>query len=378
MSTKKTIYPLLSPIMGLLPIVVFVILYLFLSYQGALLGALGTFALLFIVDVFVSKNSPAYTAIASAFVFLALITFSIIPPIKYIYNGGASLVLEIFLVLIFSIFYMLRNYFRGKILFKNDPSKDFQLVRFDANFYVLNTAIRLITIHLLIVLVYELLPHSYHTPLNERIFEFYILYTLILFHYIYEYINLFLLQKKIVEEEWLPIVNEQGTVQGKIAKSISEKSGNKYLHPVIRIALVHKGKLYLKQRPNQSITQAERYDHPFESRLKFQETLEDGVKRVFLENGGNEELKARFIFKYVFKNVETNRLIYLYACTVHTEGKLKDLDLTGGRFWTNKQIEENMEKNIFSDYFEKEYELLENTVLLAERLMNKIDDNDDE
>ena len=39
---------------------------------------------------------------------------------------------------------------------------------------------------------------------------------------------------------------------------------------------------------------------------------------------------------------------------------------TKGKLWTSKQIEENLNQGIFSDYFAQEFEYLQNTILLAE------------
>jgi hypothetical protein len=177
-----------------------------------------------------------------------------------------------------------------------------------------------------------------------------------------------LLKKHIFKEEWLPVVDESGTVHGKVALSVSQDE-NIYLHPIIRIALIHKGMLYLQQKPS-FMRKIRQLDYPFKRYLRFKETLEEGVKQTFLQNGGQEDLPAHFIFRYVYK--ETNRLVYLYACNLMDEQAVEQIHLGEGKWWTGKQIEENLGTGLFSPYFEKEYDLLNATVLMADRWMHDL------
>ena len=183
-------------------------------------------------------------------------------------------------------------------------------------------------------------------------------------HAVYEWVRWPFLRRQILKEEWLPIVDKSGAVHGKIALNIG-LTENKYLHPVVRIAVIHKGMLFLKPKPkNQS------FDYPFEWYLRFEESLNDGVKAAFTRNGGSENLPSRFVFRYIHK--ETNRLIYLYICTLTDENLLTTLLPEDGKWWTNKQIDENLGKGLFSPYFEDEYAVLNTTLLAADRLMNNL------
>ncbi|MCC8147007.1 MAG: hypothetical protein LIO93_11370 [Bacteroidales bacterium] len=87
------------------------------------------------------------------------------------------------------------------------------------------------------------------------------------------------------------------------------------------------------------------------------------------------DLPSRFIFRYADKNIEVNRLIYLYACNITDDKLLDTLDLAGGKWWTGKQIDENLKTGLFSPVFEKEYDLLETTILMADRLMRNLAEN---
>lgn len=378
-SNKKIIYPLLTAIQGTLPLVVFFVFSLFSTYRGSLIASVVTFAAYFLVDTVFFRYDLSKTILLSALAFIIMVGMSFVPAFAPLFvRENPALLLEILALAVFSLSYLVKDFFRGRILMQDREDKDFQLIKFDATSYVIKIVRYILVLHLVIVLFYKLYPAPYHTPTLDLVVYSIILYVLIIFHFSYEIYRYSKLHKEIVAEEWLPIVNEHGTVQGKVAWSVSKSLGNKYLHPVIRIALVHKGMLYLKPRPSFFITQQGKMDYPFERYLEFNETMEEGVRLTFEESGiSSENLKSRFIFKYTDKNIESNRLIYLYACVVADEEALREMNLEGGKFWTGKQIEENRNSGLFSEYFEKEYDLLDNTVLLADKLMNDLIDSDD-
>jgi hypothetical protein len=368
MSLKKIIGSLLTPILGMLPVVTFLVIASAFPYSVALLGAATAYFIFFAIDSWTLKYKLPYSVYVSIAAFLFLILFSYIKPLDTLYEDRFSIVFEVGSIFSFSIFLFFKNYFRGKILIKNEALRDFQLIRFDTDVYVIKIAVHLGVTHLMIVLIYCLLPSAYHSEHSDKFIYFILLYIFIAFHFIYEFVHLSMIRKKYLAEEWLPVVDETGTVHGKIALSISQSSGNKYLHPVVRIALIHKGMLFLKERASFDSEDIPELDYPFEVYLKYRESLEAGVLRALEENGGGKDLPSRFVFRYVFKNIKTHRLVYLYIANIHDTTPLQ-LQLGKGKWWTKKQIEENLGKGFFSNCFEKEYEFLSNTVLQADYLM---------
>jgi hypothetical protein len=365
MNPHKVITLLLAPVIGMMPFVAFCAFDCFWSYPAGLLAALAVYVLYFVIPVALFKQEVPYTLLISTLVFLIVIGFSFIPPFNLLYAAHASIVLELVVIPIFFLFLRLRAYFQAKLIHGKDAgAREFLLLKFDSNIYAVKIALFLVAVHLWVVLVYQLFPENYHTVHLDRIIYYYILFLLIALHYLYEGLQWSLLNKQIRQEEWLPIVDESGSVHGKIAMSVSHNN-DKYLHPIIRIALIHKGMLFLKQQTNES----RQLDYPFKRYLRFRETLEEGVKEAFIKNGGTADLSARFVFRYIYP--ETNRLVYLYACNIPDEKTINDLHLEEGKWWTSKQIDDNLNTGLFSSYFEKEYEFLNTTILMADRLMTE-------
>ncbi len=173
-----------------------------------------------------------------------------------------------------------------------------------------------------------------------------------------------ILEKRLKKEEWLPVVTEQGDVQGRIAKSVSQNLKNKFLHPLIRVALIHDGKLYLKSRDASRLLDPGKLDYPFEKYMQYNHNLEEAIANMIKKEVNTDKLPVRFILKYVFENENTKRLIFLYVSIITSEDAFNALNLKNGKLWTPAQIEENIGNDVFCECFELEFEYLKNTVLM--------------
>ena len=292
MSQRKMIESILTPIIGVMPLIIFLLLDFFFPYNIALISGLIAYSIFFFVVVYVLRNKQPYTIYVSAFIFI-----------------------------------------------------------------------------ILIVLVYQLFPAEYRTKQLDRFVYFSLLFSFLSLYIINELIHFFLEKRKLIRNDWLPIVNEVGTVQGRMTLSMSHSSGNKHLHPLVRIVLIHNGMLYLTTKNSLAVDGSKQLDYPFETLLRYKESLDEGVKRAFEENGGNKDLPYSYLFRSLFKSQRSNRLVYLYVSNISNKNQVNQLCLGNGKWWMCKQIEENLGKGLFSGCFEQEYEFLKNTVLMADRLM---------
>jgi len=169
-------------------------------------------------------------------------------------------------------------------------------------------------------------------------------------------------------EKWLPIIDESGTVHGKITYSQSINRKNAYLHPIVRIALIHKGRLFLNEKENMEANNKLCLDYPLERHVLYKETLDEAVTKTLESKGYNSELNCRcnYLFHYIHRSEKINRLVYFYICHIHDDSLLKKINLSTGKWWMRKQIKENLNTGLFSDFFEEEFEFLDSTVLAIE------------
>lgn len=222
-----------------------------------------------------------------------------------------------------------------------------------------------LTLHLFLLLLYKYsaIPEIKDSFL-EILFYFLLPSLLLVLIIVFEEVKTKNIVKKLHQEEWLPIVKGSGEVIGKIAKSVSLKMKNRFLHPVIRVALIHNGEIYLQERPTGDVLDPSSYDHPFEKYMIFNHEINIAVRNSISRALNMQELPFRFLLKYEYNNKNTKRLIFLFASHIETEEQMQSLSLLKGKFWSLKQIEESFnDDKVFSECFQLEYEYLKNMVI---------------
>ena len=174
------------------------------------------------------------------------------------------------------------------------------------------------------------------------------------------------MQGSLRKEMWLPVLNDGGKVIGCIARSVSRSLPKKYYHPVVRVAVIYQGMLYLVNRGKKSFVSPDTIDYPFYSYVLFRHSIESTVRETMGGLGEKEDVMPRFLIRYTFENEKVKHLVNLYVMCVRSEEVMDQIKQPNGKLWTSKQIEENLSSGVFSEYFEQEFAYLQNTVLLAE------------
>lgn len=187
---------------------------------------------------------------------------------------------------------------------------------------------------------------------------FYILFGV---YFVYE----FLMQKRKAkkqgaiqheDEEWLPIVDEQGRITGKALRSVCH-SGKKLLHPVVHLHVMnHRKHLFLQKRPDTKIIQPGKWDTAVGGHIAFGEDVKTALQREAYEEIGLQNFSARPIGTYLFESEVERELVYSFITHDYKSINLHSDEVQEGRFWTRKQIENNIGKGIFTPNFELEYE----------------------
>ena len=183
---------------------------------------------------------------------------------------------------------------------------------------------------------------------------------------LYEQIRISMMQGSLRKEMWLPVLNDGGKVIGCIARSVSRSLPKKYYHPVVRVAVIYQGMLYLVNRGKKSFVSPDTIDYPFYSYVLFRHCIESTVRETMGGLGEKEDVMPRFLIRYTFENEKVKHLVNLYVMCVRSEKVMDQIKQPNGKLWTSKQIEENLGSGVFSEYFEQEFAYLQNTVLLAE------------
>ena len=196
---------------------------------------------------------------------------------------------------------------------------------------------------------------------DEEIHQFIegpLLYILIILFFLTLFVKNRLLAKAASQDEWLPVVNEKGEVVGKATRR-SCHSGSMLLHPVVHLHLINeRGDIYLQKRSMKKDLLPGMWDTAVGGHVGLGEKIEDALKRETSEELGITKFKARFLGSYVWESSRERELVFPFLCTSHDAIHINNDEVDEGRFWSRKEIEQNMNANIFTPNFLHEYNRL--------------------
>ena len=188
---------------------------------------------------------------------------------------------------------------------------------------------------------------------------FYIMFILVFgFEFIKQKLNLRKQTEVLPDEEWLPLVNEQGQIIGKAPRSFCHR-GEKLLHPVVHLHVLNRQKhIYLQKRPMNKLVQPGKWDTAVGGHISVGETLETALKREAWEEIGLTQFSAKLVKTYRWESNIEAELVYVFITHDFKSIHLHSEEVVEGSFWTPKQIESNISKGVFTSNFEYEYQLL--------------------
>lgn len=171
---------------------------------------------------------------------------------------------------------------------------------------------------------------------------------------LYEWINNKMKSKKQEQEEWLPIVNEQGLITGKAPRSVVHAKS--FLqHPVVHLHVIDNNKILLQKRPANKLIQANKWDTAVGGHVASGESIELALYRETKEEIGISEFKATPIDQYTWESEIEKELVFVFKLSHKGPFKIDNNEVTELRFWSPKEIEEQLGKCIFTPNFEIEY-----------------------
>lgn len=353
---------------GLLPLLLFMFLDNYFSYLlSFIIGVTFCFVCIFLYQV-LSKDKvyqflllPAATTLVLYSVFLCLR----LEPVLYIYS---PLITEVLLVVVLAIVGFAKRSILHRLRTSKHPTYKRTMMRTTLNefFFVAQLIQNIFTLHLFIILVYSILPDTMQNVRMERFLYRELGVVLGVLLIIYEKIRISMMQGSLKKEMWLPVLNDNGKVIGCIARSVSRSLPKKYYHPVVRVAVIYQGMLYLVQRSKSAFISPEAIDYPFYSYVLFRHSIDSTVHEAIGPLNEKNDVTPRFLIRYTFENERVKHQVNLYVVCVRTEEEMNAIKQSGGKLWTSKQIEQNLNAGVFSEYFEQEFAYVQNTVLLAE------------
>ncbi|MBN2813052.1 MAG: NUDIX domain-containing protein [Bacteroidales bacterium] len=165
-----------------------------------------------------------------------------------------------------------------------------------------------------------------------------------------------------MKEEWLPLVNEEGEIIGKAPRSHCHANKN-YLHPVVHLHVINKkGEIFLQKRPENKVVQPGKWDTAVGGHVAFGESVDTSLEREALEEIGISNFKATLIARYIWESDIERELVYCFLTRYDGTLKTDKHELADGRYWSRSEIQQHLNKEVFTPNFEEEYrKWVENT-----------------
>jgi len=186
-----------------------------------------------------------------------------------------------------------------------------------------------------------------------------LLYLIFGVYFLAEFLRMYWNKRKFAGEEWVPLVDEEGKIVGKAPRSIVHKD-KKLLHPVIHVHIFNKErKLFLQKRALNKLVQPGKWDTAVGGHISWGETIEQTIKRETFEELGIELQKIIFIGKYIWHSDIESELIYVFISEFNKPIYPKNKEVDEGKFWSKREIELNLKKDIFTPNFEQEIPYIE-------------------
>ncbi|MCM1138847.1 MAG: NUDIX domain-containing protein [Duncaniella sp.] len=154
--------------------------------------------------------------------------------------------------------------------------------------------------------------------------------------------------------EVFPLVDECGNVIGKASREECH-NGSKLLHPVVHLHLFDsEGRLYLQRRPLWKDIQPGKWDTSVGGHVDYGENVISALHREAHEELGVADFEEKLMATYVFESsVEREYVNSFYTVTDQPVNPTNELN--GGKFWSVKEILDNIGKDVFTPNFEKEF-----------------------
>ena len=187
---------------------------------------------------------------------------------------------------------------------------------------------------------------------------------ILLFLVAYEILRVQMVRSRLIREEWLPIVNNQGKIVGSIQHNISLNDEKKYQHPVVRILFVDKGMILLNKQTDENGKSSDLWDSTISAHVVMEESIEQCVDRIVKKKLDIEDFKYMFLSNYTVDCKNEIHYSFLFVSCMMSEFKLSERFVEQAKWWTQPQIEDNINAGIFTDSFKIEYDLLKRSGLL--------------
>jgi len=164
---------------------------------------------------------------------------------------------------------------------------------------------------------------------------------------------------KTDQEEYFPVVDEDGNEISLVLRSICHNGISKLLHPVVHLHLFNsKGELYLQKRAMSKDLLPGYWDTSVGGHIGPGESVEDALRRETLEELGINKFDYILIKRYIWESQREREFVYSFRGTSEITPEINIDEIEEGRYWSLPEIKKNLGSGIFTPNFEHEFEMI--------------------
>lgn len=155
------------------------------------------------------------------------------------------------------------------------------------------------------------------------------------------------------QKELFPVVDASGRVVGSATRGECH-GGSMLLHPVVHLHVFNsRGGLYLQRRPLWKDIQPGRWDTAVGGHVDYGETIDEALRREVREELGITDFQPEQVAVYEFRSERERELVHVFRAVYDGEVH-PSAELDGGRFWSPREILDNLGRGVFTPNFEGE------------------------
>lgn len=349
-----------NPLLHFLPLLTFLIIEDFWGLKTAWYTSL-PLAILILIYVYFYYKSIFEWLLDSTSIFLIITTIISFFPYHFLSKEFQPIIAEYIclVLLILSILFKSKvekriDKFRTKtISMDNNVNEHFRIIRILALILFLYVHIYLLTI---------LLDTEKSVQYQDFTYNLYL--GILFFVLVYEIIRVSAIRIRLLREEWWPIVNETGKVIGSIQHLNSLNDSKKYMHPIIRVMLIDDNLIYLQQRCKNELISPGLWDTAISNHVRMNETMDQCIQRSVNEQYGLADLNTIFLSNYVHETELEYHYAFLFIACKRSDLIPNPSYINKSKWWTIKQIDENIKTGIFTENFIAELDQLKRSGML--------------
>lgn len=165
-----------------------------------------------------------------------------------------------------------------------------------------------------------------------------------------------LMNRRYKNEEWFPVVDNDGRITGKAPRSVCHDGKSMLLHPVVHLHIFNKsGKLFLQKRSMNKDILPGKWDTSVGGHISLGETVPQALIRETREEVGITGFAPRFLGSYIWESPRERELVNSFTIVTDQLPVIDRGEIDEGRFWTLKEIKNKLGRDVFTPNFEHEF-----------------------